>query len=478
MESDELKKLYNDCTDMIMCTTLNQVVNYLPLIKITDIKKECSGNSDDIRLPRVYSIGYEQKNCRILYDEDGKFPQNRWFKNLTNELENYGDKLGVYWGEGLFKHIKITRNQEEIKSNINECDELNLNAEEKNDQQRIFIWNLTGGQRMLVFEIIELLRELKNKNQQHYIIYLEGNSGRITLGTVKDGNITYSDGGSYRKENLPLETVFGLSGFEAPNVEKQKNINLLSGTYSSEFSDFFDKDEEAVLNKILGNLDIDNYISDLLVKNNTEDISNKNKSRRDVLIEGLAKKNGRDLISGAEVLAKRLKNNNSPAGYLLEYLALIAIREVTAKLNRELKEQIFCGLYHNVGTYHTDKGKSEKQFCEFDIVLLTSFGQVIIFECKSGGMTGENSKSRQYATYSIGGVFGMPILITPLRHCNNNGSYKENDNEKDRYSNVNSAINSARRCNMNVIGINVLKEALMEIFSEMDLLTGGKNEQG
>ena len=62
------------------------------------------------------------------------------------------------------------------------------------------------------------------------------------------------------------------------------------------------------------------------------------------------------------------------------------------------------------------KDKETRITDEIDIALLTNTGRIINFECKSGSLKGDNAKSHNFTTYSLSGVFGAPIFLTPLTH--------------------------------------------------------------
>jgi len=90
---------------------------------------------------------------------------------------------------------------------------------------------------------------------------------------------------------------------------------------------------------------------------------------------------------------------------------------------------------------------------------LTKNGKFIIFECKSGGMSGDVAKSTNYSTYAISGVYGKPILITPLIES----EIKDmNSLDSDIYDKVKSAINSAKRATLDVWGIEKIAENIAE----------------
>ena len=88
-------------------------------------------------------------------------------------------------------------------------------------------------------------------------------------------------------------------------------------------------------------------------------------------------------------------------------------------------------------------------------------GQTVVFECKSGFMSAENAKSREYTAYALGGVYGKPILITPLsKHEAVEGV------KSDGYENIIKAYSSARRAGLEVFHLDTLNEDLKDLFKE------------
>lgn len=76
-------------------------------------------------------------------------------------------------------------------------------------------------------------------------------------------------------------------------------------------------------------------------------------------------------------------------------------------------------------------------------------------------MSAENAKSREHTAYALGGVYGKPILITPL-------SKREavEDVKSDGYENIIKAYSSARRAGLEVFHLDTLNEDLKDLFKD------------
>jgi len=99
---------------------------------------------------------------------------------------------------------------------------------------------------------------------------------------------------------------------------------------------------------------------------------------------------------------------------------------------------------------------SNQTIDEFDIILVTRGGKLIVFECKTGHMSGDNAKSNKYSTYAVGGVYGLLVLLVPLL----NKEEEEIKNIPDYASNLKQAISSAKRANLEVWGIDEIQGKL------------------
>lgn len=425
-----VNNILDSCTDYVMCATLNQIVNYIPLVMISEVKK---GNS----LPNLYSIQYKQEGGG---ENDERFDQKKWVDNLKSVIKD-------------IEIVEVSKNC--IKDQIRTLKRLIPNEEEG----KVVVWNLTGGQRYLAFVILNLIQ--KDDKNTHYVIYLEGNTGKIVFGKKgkeekEEKNITYTlQEERYGIDNLSLKEVVSLAGFEIKADEKNL-INVLKGEY-------FGNREKAIYSKVLEELKKGEKTFEAILKNNRQ-----KKDRLELLLESLS-------LDGneKELLGEKLKGKEYPAGYLLEYIAICEIQSVI-----EEYKDFFVGLYHSVKPY-ADKTVDIKrlQFCEFDILLLTKTGQVIIFECKSGGMTGENAKARKYATYAVAGVYGTPILITPFLDTQLN---KIAELKGEKYSSL-DAVKSAKRNNLRVWALDKIKDNLEDLLYDMELqkirLLGGNSNE-
>ena len=155
---------------------------------------------------------------------------------------------------------------------------------------------------------------------------------------------------------------------------------------------------------------------------------------------------------------------DNPFGYILENMLMSILVDC---IDENYKEN-FLDLRHSVNV-EKFKGNSENSkkvrsrnytdLAEFDIALMHESGQIVIFECKSGTMSSEVAKARNYTAYVISGVYGKPVIITPLLK----DEIKEL--ESGMYDNaIEEAVGAAMRANLDIWGIDEIEEKLKALF--------------
>jgi hypothetical protein len=386
----------------VMLSTLNQMVNYLP---------------------------YAYKNFEfgsILNITTNDQKNIKWDKNLNKvlDVDILEKKNRLCLGQSELLKIDVVKEKLGDNSKIENADKI--------------FWNITGGQRPLVLAVHDLVKEMDDKT--HYLCYLEGNSRQMNIMKFEEGKQDGSFGGlidNYAIENLTLDIAFQLMGFGINDGVKHKHLNLLKADSESINKPFYAKFCPI-------------YLKDKEVVNSLIELN-----KKDSTFDNIKTK----LPSLAQDIDKVWKpyEGRKSFGYILEdmtvYLLLKAIHEDT-----KIKEKI-AGLYASTKINADYLDKNNQTVDEFDVIILTKTGQVINFECKSGGMSGDVAKSTNYSTYAISGVYGLPILITPLT-SKELLALEKLDKEKDSY--IIAAVKSANRANLEVWGIDEIKTKLKD----------------
>ncbi len=279
-------------------------------------------------------------------------------------------------------------------------------------------WNLTGGQRPFVLAVLEYV---KNRPDD-YVAYLEGNTGKLTL---RINNVERDLGYQLPKE-ANLETALKLMGYKPQSTF---NSNVTIDTNEQNFwADTFYK-------QYIGSKDFRKNLVLLNKKKDEKDQTiDKNKCWEEIFnILGLTDKSYLDAYKNSKA--------EYPFGYILEKMVFYVLYK-----NFHTKVQ---QIYASLRSY-----ADGSQIDEFDIIILTKTGKVINFECKSGVMDGDVAKSTKYSTYAISGVYGLPILITPLLK-----QYKK----EFPFENSCDAISAADRANLKVWFIDEIKTKLEDL---------------
>jgi len=318
----------------------------------------------------------------------------------------------------------------------------NLQNKTELKDKKIF-WNITGGQRNFVLAINQVARE------DDIICYLEGNNNQMLL--YSKDNISKGSIEDYGIEDLTIEIALKLMGFQfnSENIEIGKNNER---KFYKKFYSEYVKNRELrewliILNKSYPKLrDKKKNENEESYKKLKDEYPTKKKN-----FEGKkasAKDKIKNILSSLdqELLEKKL-NRSQSFGYILEELTFYKLEELLEPLIKKKK----------VTLVHSLKIKNEKindvTVAEFDIALLIDNGKFIMFECKSGGMTGDTAKARNYATYAVSGVYGLPILITPIISDEADKEVKDEilqDDYYDIYKNIKTAIASAERAGLDV----------------------------
>ncbi|ABS42804.1 hypothetical protein [Clostridium botulinum] len=413
---------------LVIFSTLNQITNY---IAIKNLKPK-----------NIYNITFDQGFADTL--KQGIDPK-KWDDNLKNVLndENIKPKRkNIEIKQCMY--IDLEKFKEELEKNI-----------EYVDEDTPIYWHITGGQRIFAIAIHDIVKKRPND----IIFYLEGNSEKIIyIGKEKTKF-------EYELKDLDFSTAFKLMGY---NTEDLDSTRILKGKIKKN-----DKNEKLKYDK--NEMKFYHRLYDWIINNDGE----KTKSHiafsiGDKKFEGTFKKlllesNSINRTIRQEFLKKlfeelekkspslkKIEYNfiNSdemkmefPAGYIFEKLTGYQIYKVVEDNTRILGMAMSLKVYNEEGGHSTD---------ELDIALLTNTGRIINFECKSGSLKGDNAKSHKFTTYSLSGVFGAPIFLTPL-------TYKGEKLEKELDKKLHSACKAADRANLEKIYLKDIKEKVKKL---------------
>lgn len=443
-------KLCVNCGGYVACSTLNQVVNYIPLKSILKNK----GESD---MPELFQITYkygEEKKDKEKSSE--RFPNRDWDKCWSGVLS---EKMSVYKvNEPEVIELNRVFDMGDYAAAIKKC---LFKCKGKN-----IIWNVTGGQKSVLLAIYSCLMQLGEEDRAlQTILYLEGNTHQMICGTYRREKMNWvfeQMDEEYGDEELDFDTAFRLFGY---GLDRSTEIyELAAGVcLEDQIRDNEDSVNPGFYDKLGAALQFyDNYYSEASLDEALELVATNGKDREGVFDEiidrlvreeRLGKKEG-GLISGLSPQNK--------LGYLLEYMVTgLLIREVE-KLQKT-KKNIFRCVLHNGKIKGYGSENKNKCYCEWDVALLTKSGQIVVIECKSGSMRSENAKSREYTAYSLAGVYGKPILVPALLE-NHIESYFNRTDLKQKDSPTFEALEAAKRAGLETWGLDSIVKGLRRMF--------------
>ncbi len=400
----------------LMISTLNQMVNYIPL--------------KHFKFDDIYNLTIKESDY---------VDNSRWDENLSRVLKRDGIELFDFKSED--KNLSFQQDEINDISNIIDVLEANFSGKDK------IFWNITGGQRPFVLAITKFIRD--HDRTEDYICYLEGNKSKMVI--LQDDEIAGND--SYNLNDLNIEIALKLMGFDI-KITKTSERNFIKNHKQEEKELYLDFWSEYIKNKELR----ENLI--LLNRDSKKTDSEKIKAQKEANKEKV-KKAIKKIIN----LSDEELDRNKAFGYILEKLAGYKILDLASSkiADMTLGEKInHLRDEDRADNYHID---------EFDIALLTKNGKFMIFECKSGGMEGDVAKSTKYSTYAVSGVYGKPILITPLLKkeiiaIRKKSTLSEDYSNEYKYLNdelyktIRQAINSALRAGLEVWGLDEIDKKL------------------
>lgn len=472
MEIEDLKQLYRECDTFFICSTQNQIVNFIPMVHMLEAKAEGEKKSEIVSDVTLYNL---------TYSTDARFSNNKWNENLNKII---WDKKGELFKKnpdlsiGYSKIDNKGKDSNKITIDIKLDRGYNKNYYKKimecvKDKKNI-IWNLTGGQRSVLLTVLKVIEDQSSEEQKHTILYMEGNTNRFVVGTYEKGEkkgICYRELDTiYGWEHLTIEMIFGLAGFRAKctnKIEFREGKIITSSINMSEEEQ--EKRELAIKNLWKYYKDKKYKLAENFLKSQLSDTGKEYKSRDTVWSEleaRLCEKEKEEFEDWKKVLEEI--GNENKLGYWLEYMLYFELKEIIK--NEPKYKDYFLEIGHSVSLNPEGiKGNSRQtQFSEFDVVLLSKSGQVIIFECKTGAIASEVSKARIYTSYAAAGVYGTPILIPP--YLNDDENDKVQNASEGVWGKMNKTRKAAERAGMDIWYLDTLKEDIDELYKEVGLV--------
>lgn len=441
-------EVFKDVENYVICSTLNQVVNYLPLTMIDNWRNPSS---------QLSIINLTKKMKSEANSKMKRFDNPKWDENFSEYIQKKSNNMKC-----TIKNVELENNLSNLTKELDDTfyQQDTLTADLKNPKKllpRKTLWNVTGGQRNLLLDIMTWVQKQQKRHGQDVIMYMEGNTQQIYYTNSNKGWEFEAFSIDYSRSDIMLDGILELAGY---TTSQTSTVNYLESPISAE-------DEKGIMEKAYRQLNQKVHQKDTEKQGTefVEDILQLNK--KSIVLDDMLVKRGMEDEYIASINDDIKKYKENMGGYLLEKMALVATKDAIQSIHRG-KEKFFTGLYHSVNIKKRgDKSKYRSDLCEFDIVITTVSGQLVIIECKAGIAPSDTLKARMYTAYETGGVYGKPVLITPL----SKKGYEEIGNmakKEDDIEYIMTTVRAAYRSNIQIWGIDEIQEKLLELYEDMD----------
>lgn len=419
--------------NLVICSTLNQITNYLV---INYYKPE-----------RIFNITLNENADKKM---SSNIKNAEWDKYIK---EIYGDQ---YVKNDNFKDVELDESSFYDISKIK--NKIDSEIIKKIGDESVY-WHITGGQRIISLAIAKAIEErYKDK-----LLYIEGNTERLLILNNNCEYEYYVESSSYEDKELDIKKALRLYGIGVNEVKSTDRYMEIKEEEQEEFKkehEFYQElYKEITENKTKVKMegDSEDTFWNLLLKSN-------DKTDRRAYVQGLFKKlretNSNSKMRNYNICESKEVKKEYPAGYIFEKVCAHKILDV---INKEKVKKKIVEMFGSLKVNYTNRDDSIID--ELDIVLLTSVGKVLNFECKSGGMKGDNAKSHNFTTYRLSGVFGTPVFLSPLLkdYKSTFNKFKINENWFDKQE---KALKAAGNAELEIIQIDEIKDKIIEMLKE------------
>lgn len=358
---------------LVICSTLNQITNYL-LIK--------------------------------------KYEPNQIINITLESTENYKTGINIKnekWDEYLKETFEQSYNIKPLELHFNQLININeiYNILKRRIKSDKIYWNITGGQRTIALAVQRFIRECQRVDDK--ILYIEGNSEKLLVEDY-EGNVKVE---KYFNESLSIEKALKLVGFQQVN---SLEMNLIEKTkedmaFYLKLYDIIIKNEilEISINKKYKNNKEKLTFRKHLLNSNKQDNCSLRKSYLEDLINFFSMSKKYNITEEELRIFEENISGSYPVGTIFEKIVGYKLLNIIKENDLNVVDmRLNCKINFN------DEEHDNSIVDEIDIIMLTNVGKLIMFECKSGGMSGDNAKSHRHTTYRLSGVFGTPIFLSPL----------------------------------------------------------------
>lgn len=333
---------------------------------------------------------------------------------------------------------------------VDEVEEVNVNLlankiktlTENTKQDRCYI-NITGGQKIYAVAAAKALENFeKNKN---FLLYLDAHNNFMYVNEEKkkyDSQLNLEDilnlyGYTYIKSDSIKWNYKDLEKHSLIQLNKLVNKFINDDNISKKFFVSKTLNEQNNIKRLYKNLERtlesleELELDNSLYRNYMNQFKKIYRDEIDSPFEYKEKENQvKELLKVVNLNTKVLEGEfgeekNPSIGGLFEKLVLSKVLK-SIEGNDELKKNI-KEIYTTVKTVKNEGDITKNSFeSEYDVVLVTTKGTLLILEVKSGKYDGDTVKGKEYGAISKSGPYGRSAIVGPLinRFIDKNGNSK------------------------------------------------------
>ncbi|NPV37747.1 hypothetical protein BREVNS_1744 [Brevinematales bacterium NS] len=122
--------------------------------------------------------------------------------------------------------------------------------------------------------------------------------------------------------------------------------------------------------------------------------------------KNVEKKDGRYLIRSSNVIYF------DRIGIAFEKMVVSEVVRILQEKS-DLRERV-CGLFYSVKTRKKGCTVSDKHDAEYDLVIVTSYGTLLLVEMKSGEFETDTARGKEHGAYQKSGPYGKSVIVGPM----------------------------------------------------------------
>lgn len=458
LKSDERKRemkssLKNDSSIMIVMSTGNQTVNLIPIIQMKFKKviilstsfaeKNLTKNMEKVLnergiTPEIIRIEKDIENNiykikKKLEEIIKSYLNKKIIFNITGGQKNYSMAaysimesntildIQLLYIDANTKKIILTNNnnesnEEKINSNLELEEILNLyNFRTNNKKKEINLNEMSNevknaGKVLKYYYENDLFREIFIRSSDRKDIFNNNGLDKIIKKAITSITpiLQEVEIKSERYRELQNDIKYIVKNYKQKKIDTDRLIRIENK--EKLFNEYWIEMKKIIIKKVKEEMQKENkdwndfrIYDNLLTKEKKIELTNIFKD-----INGeLRLEKHQNCIKKKDIEFSKLKN----IGFLFEDMVTFELQKIIND-NPNLKSKIYK-MYSSVETIRNDIDSNENE-AEYDIIIVTKYGTLLILEIKAGHYIGDTAKSKAYGAIKKSGPYGRTAIIGPI----------------------------------------------------------------